>query len=78
MPRHHRADPSASLRPVDIPSLLIHADPSAFVPVDRIRELEELGFSVRGIPGAGHSVWYGFVDEFMREFDFWLTRLEGD
>ena len=60
--------------PVDVPSLLIHADPSAFVSADRIGELEELGFAVRGVPGAGHSVWYGFLDDFMRELDSWLTQ----
>lgn len=61
--------PSAS-----VPSLLIHADPSAFVSSHRIAELRGLGFEVRGVEGAGHSVWYGFFDEFMRTLDDWLLE----
>ena len=56
-----------------VPSLLIHADPSAFVSGERVSELRALGFDVRGVPGAGHSVWYGFVDEFMELLDDWLA-----
>ena len=57
----------------EVPSLLIHADPSAFVSVERAEELRNLGFAVRGVAGAGHSVWYGFFDEFMRTLDAWLA-----
>jgi hypothetical protein len=57
---------------VEIPSLLIHADPSAFVSVERTQELRSLGFAVRGVRGAGHSVWYGFFHEFMHALDDWL------
>ena len=57
-----------------VPSLLIHADPSAFVSAERIAELHDLGFDVRGVQGAGHSVWYGFFDEFMRALGEWLAE----
>lgn len=53
--------------PTDIPSLVVHADQSELVPPKRIRELDALGFAVRGVRGAGHSVWYGYFEEFMRE-----------
>ncbi|MBP2352904.1 hypothetical protein JOF29_003987 [Kribbella aluminosa] len=33
---------------------------------------EELGFCVRAIPRAGHSVWYGRMDDFVRSLDGWL------
>jgi pimeloyl-ACP methyl ester carboxylesterase len=57
-----------------VPSLLIHAHPSAFVSSQRIAELRGLGFEVRGVEGAGHSVWYGFFDEFMGTLDDWLSE----
>jgi pimeloyl-ACP methyl ester carboxylesterase len=57
-----------------VPSLLIHADPSSFVSSQRIAELRALGFEVRGVEGAGHSVWYGFFDEFMATLDDWLSE----
>lgn len=66
------AQPPVPPPDTDIPSLLIHADPSAFVSAKRAEELRELGFEVRGVPGAGHSVWYGFLDEFMRALDGWV------
>jgi pimeloyl-ACP methyl ester carboxylesterase len=58
----------------DVPSLLIHADPSTFVSPERIAELRSQGFAVRGVHGAGHSVWYGFFDEFMSALDDWLAQ----
>ncbi|MEV4262153.1 alpha/beta fold hydrolase [Kribbella sp. NPDC049584] len=30
-----------------------------------------LGFSVRSVRGAGHCVWYGFLDDFMATLDAW-------
>ncbi|WP_327634809.1 alpha/beta fold hydrolase [Kribbella sp. NBC_00482] len=58
-------------RPV-VPSIVVRADPSRYVSARRARELEELGFWVRSVPGAGHSVWYGHLDEFMGVVDEWL------
>ncbi|WP_427893186.1 alpha/beta fold hydrolase [Kribbella sp. GL6] len=55
-----------------VPSLVVRADPSRYVSAERARELEALGFCVRGIDGAGHSVWYGRVDDFLRALDGWL------
>lgn len=66
----------ASLAPpaLTIPSLLIHAEPSDFVPDERIAQLRQLGFATRAVPGAGHSVWYGFFDPFMSALDDWLIE----
>ncbi len=58
---------------VAIPSLLIHADPSDYVSASRVHELRALGFAVHGVKGAGHSVWYGFFDEYMAVLDAWLA-----
>ncbi|WP_410792093.1 alpha/beta fold hydrolase [Kribbella sp. C-35] len=55
-----------------VPSLVVRADPSRYVSPERARELEEMGFWVRSVPGAGHSVWYGHLDEFMEVLDEWL------
>ncbi|GAA1565638.1 alpha/beta fold hydrolase [Kribbella hippodromi] len=55
-----------------IPSLVIAADPSRYVSPERARELAELGFTVRSVPGAGHSVWYGQLGEFVGILDAWL------
>lgn len=56
--------PSAST-----PSLVIRAEPSRFVSAQRAEELEGLGFRVRSIAGAGHSVWYGRLDTFLAVLD---------
>ncbi|RZT17220.1 alpha/beta hydrolase family protein [Kribbella sp. VKM Ac-2569] len=55
-----------------VPSLVVRAEPSRYVSPERARELEEMGFWVRSVPGAGHSVWYGHLDEFMGVLDEWL------
>ncbi|HWD79398.1 MAG TPA: alpha/beta fold hydrolase [Kribbella sp.] len=55
-----------------VPSLVVRADPSRYVSAERARELEELGYCVRSVPGAGHSVWYGQLDDFMGVLDGWL------
>ena len=60
-----------------IPSLIIRADPSDYVSADRAAELVDLGFDVRGVKGAGHSVWYGFFDEYMDVLDRWLAEHPG-
>lgn len=51
--------------PPTIPSLVVRADPSRYVSPERAWELEQMGFRVRSVPGAGHCVWYGFLDDFM-------------
>lgn len=61
-----------------IPSLVIHADPSDYVSARRVAELATLGFAVQGVKGAGHSVWYGFFDEFMGALDDWLAGQTAD
>ncbi len=57
-----------------VPSLMIRADPSENVSPSYALELAGLGFTVRSVPGAGHSVWYGFFDEFMAVLDGWLAE----
>jgi pimeloyl-ACP methyl ester carboxylesterase len=47
------------------PSLLVRAEPSQYVSAERATELARLGFQVRSIAGAGHSVWYGHIDAFL-------------
>jgi pimeloyl-ACP methyl ester carboxylesterase len=54
-----------------LPSLVIHADPSRYVSQARAQELQRLGFRVRSIPGAGHCVWYGHLDEFLKVVEEW-------
>jgi pimeloyl-ACP methyl ester carboxylesterase len=61
----------------DVPSLLIHADPSDYVSPARVQELRDLGFATRGVPGAGHSVWYGHFSVFMAAIDEWLAAARG-
>lgn len=60
-----RSYPGHSASRPMIPSLVIRADPSRFVSAERAHELERMGFSVRAVRGAGHCVWYGFLDDFM-------------
>ena len=56
-----------------VPSLLIRADPSEYVPdgaaVDR---LTAAGITVRTVPGAGHTVWYGRLPDFLSAMDGWI------
>jgi pimeloyl-ACP methyl ester carboxylesterase len=55
----------------EIPSLMVRAEPSAYVPPEEVDRLRRLGFEVRSVPRAGHSVWYGHFDEFMSTLDGW-------
>jgi pimeloyl-ACP methyl ester carboxylesterase len=55
-----------------LPSLMVRAEPSACVPPDEVARLRRLGFEIRSVPGAGHSVWYGHFDEFMSTLDGWV------
>ena len=55
----------------EIPSLVIRAGPSRFVSSARAAELQSLGFEVRSVAGAGHSIWYSHFKEFMTALDGW-------
>lgn len=55
-----------------IRSLAILPEPSEHVGPDDVAELHDLGVEVRKIPGAGHTVWYGHVDEFLHSLDGWI------
>ncbi|ROR91042.1 alpha/beta fold hydrolase [Nocardioides aurantiacus] len=61
---------------VSVPSLLIHADPSDHVSDEELQALRMHGLSTRAVRGAGHSVWYGFFEEFMSAFDDWSDGLD--
>lgn len=54
------------------PALLVLADPSEYVPAAEADRLRALGFEVRVVPGAGHSVWFGQFDRFMTALDGWI------
>jgi pimeloyl-ACP methyl ester carboxylesterase len=55
-----------------IPSLLVLADPSDYVPAAEADQLRLLGFEVRAVPGAGHSVWFGRFEPFMAALEGWV------
>jgi len=67
----HAKSPTTRPPSAETPSLVIRADPSRFVSRARAAELQKLGFEVRSIPGAGHSIWYGHFAEFMTALDGW-------
>ncbi|TCC61413.1 alpha/beta hydrolase [Kribbella pittospori] len=56
----------------EIPSLVVRAEPSRYVSKARAAELAALGFEVRSVPGAGHSIWYGHFAEFMDALEGWI------
>ena len=45
-------------------SIVLRADPSAWVTDDDARRFEESGAEVRSIPGAAHTVWYSSFTDF--------------
>lgn len=45
-------------------SIVIRADPSAWVSDDDVRRFTKHGIAVRGIAGAAHTVWYSHFEEF--------------
>jgi hypothetical protein len=51
---------------------MFRAEPSRFVSRTRAVELQDLGFEVRSIAGAGHSIWYGHFAAFMAALDGWV------
>ncbi len=58
--------------PSGIRSLAILPMPSEHVAPGDVAQLNNLGVEVREIPGAGHTVWYGHVDEFLHALDGWI------
>ncbi|GAA2769554.1 alpha/beta fold hydrolase [Streptomyces showdoensis] len=55
-----------------VPSLLMLADPSMLVPPERARGLEERGFQVRTVAGAGHTIQRDDFDGFMSALEGWI------
>ncbi|WP_274601243.1 alpha/beta hydrolase [Microbacterium sp. Se63.02b] len=45
-------------------SIVIRADPSAWVTDQDARRFEQGGVEVRSVPGAAHTIWYSHFDEF--------------
>jgi pimeloyl-ACP methyl ester carboxylesterase len=70
----HGKQPLAGPPNPSIPSLLIRADPSRHISAKRAAELQAHGFEVKAIPGAGHSVWYGHLDQFLQLIDEFRTQ----
>lgn len=60
------------LTPPAAQSLMVVAEPSDYVGPTEVERLTALGFEVRGVPGAGHSIWYGHFEEFMAALDGWI------
>jgi len=58
--------------PVSVPSLLIRAGRSRYVPDEQAESLRSAGFEVRTIPAAGHLAWFGCFPEFIEVLDAWL------
>jgi pimeloyl-ACP methyl ester carboxylesterase len=58
--------------PPGLSGLLVLADPdSCLVPPEEVARARRRGMDVVTIPGSGHSVWYGHVEEFMAALDAW-------
>jgi pimeloyl-ACP methyl ester carboxylesterase len=55
-----------------VPSLVVLADPSEYVPPDEADRLRTMGFSAHVIAGSGHSVFFGHFDPFMAVLDTWI------
>lgn len=56
----------------DVPSLMIIPEPGAAVSAAEVNRLTVRGFEVRRVAGAGHSVWYGFFEQFMAALHGWI------
>lgn len=56
-----------------VPSLVMLADPSEVVPPDRAARLQELGFTVETVTGAGHSIHRDDLPGFLACLDRWLA-----
>ena len=55
-----------------IASLAVVPLPSDYLTPEDLASLRRDGFEVREIDGAGHTVWYGHVPEFMDAISDWL------
>lgn len=53
-------------------SLIVAPHPSDYLASEDLVELRRQGFAVEQIDGAGHTVWYGHVDQFMSAISTWL------
>jgi pimeloyl-ACP methyl ester carboxylesterase len=58
-------------RPI-VPSLVLLADPSSLVGPDQARTLLDLGFTVRTVAGAGHSIHRDDFDGFTDALEGWI------
>jgi pimeloyl-ACP methyl ester carboxylesterase len=72
----HAAGRTIDLRP-KAPSLIVRADPSDAVGGRAAAQLEQRGFTVRSMAGAGHTVWHGRVPEFVTLIDEWVVDQSG-
>lgn len=68
----HAAGRTMNLRP-DVPSLIVRADPSDAIDDDAAAQLRDRGFTIRSMPGAGHTVWHGRVPEFVTLINEWVA-----
>ncbi|MET9610450.1 alpha/beta hydrolase [Streptomyces sp. NPDC006512] len=55
-----------------VPSLVQLADPSALIPPERAALLEERGFEVRSVAGAGHTIHRDDFEGFMASLEGWV------
>ncbi|MFI6596469.1 alpha/beta fold hydrolase [Nonomuraea sp. NPDC050536] len=58
--------------PLAVPSLVQVADPSFLVPPEYQQELRGMGFEVRVVAGAGHTIHRHLFDPFITGLDGWL------
>lgn len=58
----------------EVPSAVILADPSALVPVERAKQLRELGYTVQSVEGAGHVVHFDDFSGYLRALDEVIDR----
>ena len=65
----HDFTPPTVDRMVTTPSLMVHVDPSDSVSPDHLSGLAARGMRLHGVPGAGHTIWYGHLDEFLAAID---------
>ncbi|WP_165495506.1 alpha/beta fold hydrolase [Actinomadura roseirufa] len=56
----------------DMPSLVLAADPSEFIPDDHAKELRERGLTVETVEGTGHSAFREDFPRFLDRLDAWI------
>ncbi|ROQ94701.1 alpha/beta hydrolase family protein [Streptomyces sp. 2132.2] len=59
-----------------VPSLVQLADPSFLISPERAALLEERGFEVRSVAGAGHTIHRDDFDGFMASLEGWIRPLQ--